>query len=103
MRLVRRARLQWIVRGKSVLGLLALSEGDPGGAAEELVEAARLLEQMGFAHPGALPILPDAIEALAGAATPSSQKRSENGSSGSRPRSTVPGHWQRSRVAAARC
>ncbi len=67
LRLVRRARLQWIVRGKSVLGLLALSEGDPGGAAEELVEAARLLEQMGFAHPGALPILPDAIEALAGA------------------------------------
>lgn len=26
----------------------------------------RMLEQMGFAHPGALPILPDAIEALAG-------------------------------------
>jgi DNA-binding NarL/FixJ family response regulator len=25
-----------------------------------------MLEQMGFAHPGALPILPDAIEALAG-------------------------------------
>jgi DNA-binding CsgD family transcriptional regulator len=63
---VRRARLQWIVRGKSVLGLLALSEGDAAGAAEELVEAARMLEQMGFAHPGALPILPDAIEALAG-------------------------------------
>ena len=62
----RRARLQWIVRGKSVLGLLALSEGDAAGAAEELVEAARMLEQMGFAHPGALPILPDAIEALAG-------------------------------------
>ena len=54
------------MRGKSVLGLLALSEGDAAGAAEELVEAARMLEQMGFAHPGALPILPDAIEALAG-------------------------------------
>jgi DNA-binding CsgD family transcriptional regulator len=65
-RLVAHARLQWIVRGKSVLGLLALSEGDAAGAAAELVEAARLLEQMGFAHPGALPILPDAIEALAG-------------------------------------
>jgi DNA-binding CsgD family transcriptional regulator len=68
----RRGGLQWIVRGKSVLGLLALSEGDASAAAEELVDAADLLEQMGFAHPGALPILPDAVEALAQAGDTSS-------------------------------
>jgi DNA-binding CsgD family transcriptional regulator len=61
----RRGRLPWQVRAKSVLGLLALSEGDAGSAAAELREAALLLERMGFGHPGALPILPDAVEALA--------------------------------------
>jgi DNA-binding NarL/FixJ family response regulator len=55
-----------IVRAHSVLGLLALSEGDSRTAAQVLVEGAELLEATGFANPGAFPILPDAIEALAG-------------------------------------
>jgi DNA-binding NarL/FixJ family response regulator len=54
-----------IARARSVLGLLALSEGNVEGAATELAEAARLLDETGFAHPGAIPALPDAIEALA--------------------------------------
>ena len=54
-----------IVRAHSVLGLLALSEGNAGSASRLLAEAAELLEEMGFANPGAFPILPDAVEALA--------------------------------------
>jgi DNA-binding CsgD family transcriptional regulator len=54
-----------IVRAHSVLGLLALSEGNAGSAARLLAEAAELLEEMGFANPGTFPILPDAVEALA--------------------------------------
>ena len=54
-----------IVRARGVLGLLALSEGDGETAARELAEAAGLLDAMGFEHPGAFPVLPDAIEALA--------------------------------------
>ena len=54
-----------IVRAHSVLGLLALSEGNAGTASRLLAEAAELLEEMGFANPGAFPILPDAVEALA--------------------------------------
>ncbi len=54
-----------IVRAHSVLGLLALSEGNARAAARLLAEAAELLEEMGFANPGAFPILPDAVEALA--------------------------------------
>jgi DNA-binding CsgD family transcriptional regulator len=54
-----------IVRARGVLGLLALSEDDSEAAALELAEAARLLDAMGFEHPGAFPVLPDAIEALA--------------------------------------
>jgi DNA-binding CsgD family transcriptional regulator len=53
-----------IVRARSVLGLLALSEGDGETAARELVAAAELLEAIGYQHPGAFPVLPDAIEAL---------------------------------------
>ena len=53
------------VRARAVLGLLALSEGDHAAAAGELGAAAALVEEMGFAHPGAFPVLPDAIEALA--------------------------------------
>jgi DNA-binding CsgD family transcriptional regulator len=53
------------VRARAVLGLLALSEGDHATAARELSAAADLLEDMGFRHPGAFPVLPDAIEALA--------------------------------------
>ncbi len=61
----RRGGLPWVVRARSTLGVLALSEADADAAARELSEAARLLDAMGFAHPGALPILPDAVEALA--------------------------------------
>ena len=53
-----------LARTRSVLGLLALSEGDTATAAAELRRSAALLEDMGFAHPGAIPALPDAIEAL---------------------------------------
>ncbi|WP_238012331.1 AAA family ATPase [Dactylosporangium sp. AC04546] len=61
----RRGERPGIARARSVLGLLALSEGDPRAAATELVASVDLLEQMGFRHPGAIPALPDAIEALA--------------------------------------
>jgi DNA-binding CsgD family transcriptional regulator len=54
-----------IVRARGVLGLLALSEGDNETAARELAQAAQLLDAMGFAHPGAFAVLPDAVEALA--------------------------------------
>jgi DNA-binding CsgD family transcriptional regulator len=54
-----------IVRARSVLGVLALSEGNADAAARELGEAAQLLEDMGYAHPGAFPALPNAVEALA--------------------------------------
>ena len=57
-----------IVRARYVLGLLALSEGRISEATEELLEAARLLEESGIGQPAALaPALPDAIEALAAA------------------------------------
>ncbi len=61
----RRGERPGIARARSVLGLLALSEGDAVTAAAELGESVRLLDAMGFAHPGAIPALPDAIEALA--------------------------------------
>jgi DNA-binding NarL/FixJ family response regulator/tetratricopeptide (TPR) repeat protein len=61
----RRGALPSIARARRVLGLVALSEGDAATAAAELAEAAALLETMGFAHPGAPPVLPDAVEALA--------------------------------------
>ena len=53
------------VRARAVLGALALSEGDHAAAARELGAAADLLEEMGYRHPGAYPVLPDAVEALA--------------------------------------
>jgi DNA-binding CsgD family transcriptional regulator/tetratricopeptide (TPR) repeat protein len=62
---MRRGERPGIARARSVLGLLALSEGDLATAAFELSESVRLLDAMGFAHPGAIPALPDAIEALA--------------------------------------
>ena len=55
-----------IARARSVLGLLALAEGDAAAAARELRTAARLLEEMGIRHPGAYPALADVVEALAG-------------------------------------
>jgi DNA-binding NarL/FixJ family response regulator len=56
-----------VVRPLAVLGLVALSEDDAQEAAAVLVEAAELLEVMGYAHPGAFPVLPDAVEALVAA------------------------------------
>jgi DNA-binding CsgD family transcriptional regulator/tetratricopeptide (TPR) repeat protein len=53
-----------IARARSVFGLLALSEGDAETAAAELSESVRVLAEMGFAHPGAIPAVPDAIEAM---------------------------------------
>ncbi len=61
----RRGGLPGAARARSVLGVLALSEGDAEAAVRELVEADGLLERWGFAHPGALPVLPDLVEALA--------------------------------------
>lgn len=52
-------------RGLRVLGLLALAEADYATAAEQLSEAARLLERWGVRNPGVVPVLPDALEALA--------------------------------------
>jgi DNA-binding CsgD family transcriptional regulator len=61
----RRGGLPGTARARSVLGVLALSDGDATEAARELSAGAELLERWGFGHPGALPILPDAVEALA--------------------------------------
>jgi DNA-binding CsgD family transcriptional regulator len=66
----RRGRRPGSARVRSVLGLLALSEGDAAAAAAELAEADRLLERWGFAHPGALPVLADLAEASARAGDP---------------------------------
>jgi DNA-binding NarL/FixJ family response regulator len=54
-----------VVRAGSVLGLLALSLDDVETASRELGSAAGLLQSMGFAHPGAFRVFPDAVEALA--------------------------------------
>ena len=48
-----------------VLGLLALSEGAIDVAAAHLGLAVEILDAMGIEEPGAFPVLPDAIEALA--------------------------------------
>jgi DNA-binding CsgD family transcriptional regulator len=61
----RRGGLPGSARARSVLGLLALSEDAPDRAVEELSRGAELLERWGFANPGAIPILPDLVEALA--------------------------------------
>ena len=53
-------------RAYSALGMLSLSEGDCDSAAATLVAATELLDEIGIAHPGALPVLPDAVVALAG-------------------------------------
>jgi DNA-binding NarL/FixJ family response regulator len=57
-----------IVRARSVLGGLALSEGNATEAARELTLAAETLNEIGIVQPAAFaPALPDAIEALASA------------------------------------
>ena len=60
----RRGERPSIVRAHHVLGLLALSEGDAEAATVHLAPAVGLLDEMGIAHPGAFPVLPDAVEAL---------------------------------------
>jgi DNA-binding CsgD family transcriptional regulator len=52
-------------RALGILGLLELSGGDAADAARHLTEAARMLAEIGRAHPGRDAILPDAVEALA--------------------------------------
>jgi DNA-binding NarL/FixJ family response regulator len=54
-----------MVRARGVLGLLALSEGDGETAVGELAQGVELLVAMGYGHPGAFPLLPDAVEAFA--------------------------------------
>jgi DNA-binding NarL/FixJ family response regulator len=54
-----------VVACRRVLGLLALSEGSLRTARDELVAAAGLLHEIGIAHPGLYPVLPDAVEVLA--------------------------------------
>ncbi|HEX9643535.1 MAG TPA: AAA family ATPase [Acidimicrobiia bacterium] len=61
----RRGERTGVARARSVLGLLALSMGDITGAMSGLNAAVDLLDEMGFAHPGAIPAVPDAIEAAA--------------------------------------
>ncbi len=60
-----RGGLPGSARARSVLGLLALSEGDGERAVGELTRGDELLDRWGFAHPGAIPILPDLVEAHA--------------------------------------
>jgi DNA-binding NarL/FixJ family response regulator len=54
-----------VIASRRVLGLLALSEGSLETARDELVAAADQLQEIGIAHPGLYPVLPDAVEALA--------------------------------------
>jgi ATP/maltotriose-dependent transcriptional regulator MalT len=56
-----------MARARSLLGLLALSEGAGETAVRELGEATRLVEEMGLLNSVLIPARPDAIEALAGA------------------------------------
>ena len=52
-------------RARSVLGILPISEGNHPTASDVLVEAVALAEEVGLAHPGADPVLADAVIALA--------------------------------------
>lgn len=63
----RRGERPGVARIRTVLGVLALSEGDATSAVAELTEATRLMDEMGYANPGAIPAMPNAIEALASA------------------------------------
>ena len=58
--------LMGAARARSAHGLFLLSKGDNAGATQVLVEAVELIDRVGLANPGALPVLPDAIIALAG-------------------------------------
>jgi ATP/maltotriose-dependent transcriptional regulator MalT len=54
-----------IARILTVLGTLALSEDDVPQALSQLGEAAAVMEETGYGNPGAIPAVPNAIEALA--------------------------------------
>ena len=62
----RRGSRPTVARARSLLGLLALSEGAAEEAVKELEEATRLVEEMGLLNSITIPARPDAIEALAG-------------------------------------
>ena len=55
------------ILARRILGLVALAEGNADEAARELAAAADLHHALGIRHPGAFPVLPDAIEACASA------------------------------------
>jgi DNA-binding NarL/FixJ family response regulator len=61
----RRGERPATARARSLLGLLAISEGDVETAVTECLKSARSLLEMGIVHPGAVPALPNATEALA--------------------------------------
>jgi DNA-binding CsgD family transcriptional regulator len=48
-----------------VLGVVALAHGDAAAAAAELEPAIALAAELGYRHPGYLPLLPDGVEAAA--------------------------------------
>ncbi len=54
-----------ILMARHVAGVLALAKGDGQSASAELLEGVALGRQLGFAHPGVMAVLPDAIEAAA--------------------------------------
>jgi DNA-binding CsgD family transcriptional regulator len=64
------------LRAASVQGLLALSAGEAGAAARILAAAREEAELVGLAHPGAIPILPDAIDAFTSSGDAESARRS---------------------------
>ncbi len=61
----RRAGRTWEFRSKAVLGSVALSAGDAQSAVTDLTEGVHMMDEAGFAHPGYVQVMPDAIEALA--------------------------------------
>ena len=54
-----------LVMAGHVLGLLALAYGDPAAAGTELAAALKMADDIGVKLPSVVPVLPDAIEALA--------------------------------------
>ncbi len=68
-----------VLMAHHVAGVHALTRADGPGALAELLEGVALARRLGFAHPGVVPILPDAIEAavLDGAADLASELAAE--------------------------
>lgn len=61
----RRGERPGVARIRTVLGILALSEDDTTEAVAQLRDAAAAMAETGYANPGAIPAVPNAIEALA--------------------------------------